>query len=226
MKKTKYLLALLSILSALLANQLLAQTAEEVDQGGSNPAPATTNVAPGMSAPVTEPTTTELKGDYTQLQQYLDKEYLQQNGWESADQETYKMMLKVAGQVSEEQGRFNLTEWQNFPCADLKEIDRLWSQASNGQLGFKAQKNILEQAQGNFYIFYGQIGWFDLLTKSWKVAWNYNPEAREIDYLEGKRPNFTNPPAGHLPAKLAWEGAEGENSVDRRFDKIYTCPGF
>ncbi|NEO29608.1 MAG: GUN4 domain-containing protein [Symploca sp. SIO3C6] len=160
-----------------------------------------------------------LKGDYSQLQKYL-----QQKNWEAADQETFQVMLKVAGLKSEEQGRFNLSEWEKFSCQDFNEIDRLWSEASNGRLGFSTQNRILEESK-NYNLFYEKIGWIQESPpgNSWVVAWNYNPETKKAEYLPQQKPNFENPPDGHLPAKLEWDTPEGGNPQDRRFEAIYKC---
>jgi GUN4-like len=196
-------------------------TTPEATPSPSAPSNATTpEVTPGSG----NTATTELKGDYSLLQTYLQEHKLKE-----ADQETFAVMLKVAGTNSETQGRFDIADWQNFSCPDLKKIDSLWSEASGGKLGFSAQKRVLEQTRRNYYIFYAKIGWFDLLTKVWRLAWKYDPTTKTVNYVEGKSPDFVNPPEGHLPAKLEWVTAEGQEPQDRRFEKMYgtyACPEF
>ncbi len=194
------------------------------------PKPATNpaSIAPqpertGKNPPIeSSPTNSEtLKGDYSKLQSYL-----QNHNWKDADEETYKMMLKVAGPESEKQGYFSKQEWDKFSCSDFKEIDRLWSKASKGQLGFTAQKRIfeavvqeftLEEVRENPNLFYGRIRWRDSTEKfaPKTVEWAGSP----LDYVAGKQPDFTAPPEGHLPAKLTWAPPSG----DLRFDLIKRC---
>lgn len=182
-----------------------------------------TSESPGSETVPSQPATSnpdQLKGDYSQLQTYL-----QQQNWRAADQATFDAMLQAAGTNSQSQGRFQLDEWREFSCTDLKEVDRLWSEASNGKLGFSIQKRILDAVQRNYIVFYTRIGWFDLLTNTWKVAWNYNQDMKKAEY--SAEPLFDTPlqefPEGYLPAKLEWETAGDEAPVDRRFERMDAC---
>ncbi|NEO99224.1 MAG: protein kinase [Symploca sp. SIO2E9] len=159
------------------------------------------------------------RGNYSRLENFL-----KQKKWEEADQETYQVMLTVAGPKSQAQGRFDLVEWAQFSCPDFKEIDRLWSEASSGKLGFSVQNKILEESK-NFIASYAKIGWMEELSVgySWVVAWNYDPETKAVEYYPKYRPNFDNPPDGHLPAKLEWKTLSGQERRDLRFEAIYRC---
>ncbi len=75
---------------------------------------------------------------YTQL-----KALLKEGKWKEADQETLRLMLEVSGQT--ERGFLRSDDLQNFPCQDLRTIDRLWVEASNGHFGFSVQKKIWEK---------------------------------------------------------------------------------
>ncbi|NEP01083.1 MAG: protein kinase [Symploca sp. SIO2E9] len=174
---------------------------------------------PIPESPKPKPNDNPWKGDYSKLQKSL-----QQKDWEAADLETYKVMLKVAGPKSQAQGRFDLTEWAQFSCPALKKIDSLWSEASSGKLGFGVQNRVLEESK-NYTVSYVKIGWMKESPEghSWEVAWNYDPETKVVEYHPGYRPNFDNPPDGHLPAKLEWETPLGEEAQDRRFEAIYRC---
>jgi hypothetical protein len=150
-----------------------------------------------------------LRGNFADLQAYLEQE-----DWRNADHETYKLMLTLAGTQSLRQGYFDLGEWQNFPCDDLSGIDLLWSEASNGELGFSAQRKVFDEAERDPVIFHQKVGWRE--EQQDLVVWLFNPETQQVDYKVGKEPNFSNPPAGHLPAKLDW----GPGESDRRFETI------
>lgn len=143
--------------------------------------------------------------------------YLQRQEWRQADQETYELMLRIAGPKSAQQGRFDRQEWQTFSCEALRTIDQLWSNASSGQLGFRAQKRLFEQEQRRVVAYYQRIQW---LTDNleWRVAWQYNAAEKRSTYLPGKEPQFTQPPEGHLPARLEWV-----EYGERRFQRVYAC---
>ncbi|MGM3309063.1 GUN4 domain-containing protein [Anabaena sp. WFMT] len=72
-------------------------------------------------------------------------EHLAAGNWREADEETAKMMLKVANRES--QGYLSIEDIEKFPCSDLRTIDQLWVQYSDGRFGFSVQKRIYE-AQG------------------------------------------------------------------------------
>ncbi|MEH2024314.1 GUN4 domain-containing protein [Nostoc sp.] len=66
--------------------------------------------------------------------------YLAAGKWKEADEETFKVMLEVAGQ--EKQGYLDLDDIREFPCEDLRIIDKLWVDYSDGHFGFSVQKEI------------------------------------------------------------------------------------
>ncbi|NER29485.1 MAG: hypothetical protein F6J89_18130 [Symploca sp. SIO1C4] len=199
-----------------------------LQEDASIPIPPSDNSTSPIETPtdkVTETKTQEppsaelLRGDYSRLENFL-----KQKKWKEADQETYQVMLKVAGSNSEAQGRFNLAEWQNFPCPDFKEIDRLWSEASNGRLGFSVQNRILDKLR-DYHLLYIRIGWVkeSVSGNNWEVAWYYNQETKTAEYIPQLKLDFDDPLYGQLPAKLEWETPEGGEPLDRRFEAVYRC---
>jgi hypothetical protein len=76
--------------------------------------------------------------DYTKL-----RDLLQANQWKEADRETYLRMLEAVGRKDGDWVRAE--DLQNFPCADLQTIDRLWVKYSNGHFGFSVQKKIWQE---------------------------------------------------------------------------------
>ena len=66
--------------------------------------------------------------------------YLAAGMWKEADEETLKVMLEVMGR--EKQGYLELEDIRQFPCQDLRIIDQLWVNYSNGHFGFSVQKEI------------------------------------------------------------------------------------
>lgn len=240
MNNKRYAFLLFGILGVLFLNPALTQIAQSEPSisapspGGSNldqptQQDPTTPIAPATEQPSqenpnsgqpTQEATPTLKGNYDQL-----KAHLQSRAWRDADAETYQVMLAIAGTESETQGRFATGEWQTFSCPDLMEIDRLWREASDNKLGFSVQKRIFDESFQNPIIFYNRIKWFSVPNRVWLVAWEYKPGVDPaVQYRPEREPDFANPSEGHLPAKLAWEPSEGENSTaDHRFDMMLAC---
>ncbi|MEM1172440.1 MAG: GUN4 domain-containing protein [Cyanobacteria bacterium P01_H01_bin.35] len=84
--------------------------------------------------------------------------------WEEADIETHKVMLKVAGR--EKIRWLDTTSIDNFPCEDLRTIDKLWVKYSNSKFGFSVQKQIYQSLGGTrengkniWYDVVNQVGW-------------------------------------------------------------------
>ncbi|WP_139240842.1 GUN4 domain-containing protein, partial [Geitlerinema sp. PCC 9228] len=124
--------------------------------------------------------------DYTKL-----RDLLANQKWQEADQETAKAMLKVAGRDN----FLRVEDIDNFPCEDLRTIDRLWLKFSNGKFGLSVQKEIYPKLGGTrefdveiWEKFGDTVGWRDNDGR-WK---NY-------DELNWRRPLRGNTPGGHLP---------------------------
>ncbi|WP_082209880.1 GUN4 domain-containing protein [Fischerella sp. PCC 9605] len=73
--------------------------------------------------------------DYTKL-----RDLLAAHNWKEADEETYRVMIQAVGKKDGDW--FTSEELLNFPCTDLRTIDHLWVEYSNGQFGFSVQKEI------------------------------------------------------------------------------------
>lgn len=123
--------------------------------------------------------------NYNRLQ-----ELLKDGRWKEADQETTRMMLKVANR--EENELLSDENIAQFPCTDLRTIDELWIQYSDGQFGFSVQKQIYQDSgaqldgkypgRGIWHQFQDQVGW------------------RGVAY---EQYNFTtSAPPGHLPSLI------------------------
>ena len=121
------------------------------------------------------------------------KDHLANGRWRKADEETFKVMLEVAGQTK--RGYLFPDDIKQFPCEDLRTIDRLWVRFSNGRFGFSVQKKIYIEAgnkpDGKYY------------EKEYKefckiVGWRANN--RWLNYSE--MTFTTSAPRGHLPARV------------------------
>ncbi|HIK06800.1 MAG TPA: GUN4 domain-containing protein [Trichormus sp. M33_DOE_039] len=123
--------------------------------------------------------------DYRRL-----RDLLAAKKWQEADYETYLVMLQVVGR---ERGDYIRTEeLLNFPCTDLRTVDRLWVKYSKGHFGFRVQKEIYLSVggmpDGNYYSgawekFCDRVGW---TVKSRRISY----EDLTFD---------TSSPKGHLP---------------------------
>jgi serine/threonine protein kinase len=84
--------------------------------------------------------------------------------WREADEETTRVMLKVAGR--EKAGWLDDEHIEKFPCEDLRTIDQLWVKYSNGRFGFSVQKRIYQSLGGTreydrevWKAFSDRVGW-------------------------------------------------------------------
>lgn len=77
---------------------------------------------------------------YTEL-----KNLLSERKWKEADSKTAELMLEAARQ--DNQGWLSVESIQKFPIEDLKIIDRLWFDYSDGKYGFRVQTKIWKECQ-------------------------------------------------------------------------------
>ncbi|MEM7716284.1 MAG: GUN4 domain-containing protein [Cyanobacteria bacterium P01_A01_bin.68] len=118
-------------------------------------------------------------------------EYLMHGEWKEADEETFKVMLKVANK--ENQGYLDIEAIDNFPCEDLRIIDRLWVSASNGKFGFSVQKDIYQSLGGKRE--YNKRVWEEFGDRvGWRSVFRWLDYGNITFNLKGER--------GHLPFTL------------------------
>ena len=114
-----------------------------------NPNPA------GEAAPEpdnSQPWSSAVGMDYSKL-----RDLLELGQWQEADRETAAIMLAVSGK--EKEGRLRAEEVKDFPCRDLRAIDRLWVEYSNGRFGFSVQNRIWRNLEKDYEKFGEAIGW-------------------------------------------------------------------
>ncbi|UNU26311.1 serine/threonine-protein kinase [Microcoleus vaginatus] len=166
--------------------------------------------------------------------------------WKEADEETARVMLKVAGR--EKEGWLDEISIEKFPCEDLRTIDQLWVKYSNGRFGFSVQKRIYQSlgrtrkydwedwkrsVQKRIYQSLGRTrkydtedlenDWEDWKTFADRVGWRKNNE-----WLSYNNLTFSEKaPEGHLPGlNLAevWEASVLWNlKVWYLFSRVETC---
>ncbi len=114
--------------------------------------------------------------DYRPLQKLLAAKE-----WQAADQETGRVMLAVAKR--EKEGWLDSESIEKFPREDLRTIDQLWVQYSDGRFGLSVQRKIYHEVGKDYQKFGDRIGW--RVNNNWL---NYD-----------KLTFSTNAPSGHLP---------------------------
>jgi serine/threonine protein kinase len=140
--------------------------------------------------------------DYRKL-----RDYLAQEKWKEADEETKRVMFAVAKR--EKEGWLDDEHIDNFPCEDLRTIDQLWVKYSDGRFSFSVQKRIY---QG----FGGTRGYNSDIWKKFgdKVGWRKGGDwLYYIDITFDKKA-----PEGHLPCLALWrflvDYGEGKKMVE------------
>lgn len=156
--------------------------------------------------------------DYTTLRNLLAA-----GQWREADEETARVMLKVAGREKE---RWLYDEDINkFPCEDLRTIDQLWVKYSKGRFGFSVQKRIWIDCGGQpgdweIYMMYcDRIGW----RKKAKIRFfGWREKVRSVKYYNELTFNL-NAPGGHLPVPLGRSVVDFLCFRDALFSRVETC---
>lgn len=135
--------------------------------------------------------------DYTRL-----RDLLAVKNWEEADQETYRVMIQAVGK--KDGGWFTSNKLLNFPCTDLRTIDRLWVEYSNGHFGFSIQKEIYLSVGGKADGKFNREAWEKFGDRvGWRVG--------EVDknWISYSEVTFnTSSERGHLPCS-AFSGSGG-----------------
>ncbi|MEI6332822.1 MAG: GUN4 domain-containing protein [Pseudanabaena sp. ELA645] len=145
--------------------------------------------------------------------------YLQNQQWYEADQETWKLMLKVTNR--EEEGYLELDNIRNFPCEDLLTLDRLWvdySKKHGYEFGFSVQKQIYVECGGKLdFSFPSSNTWNNFCART---AWK-SDEGKWVDYPDQFFKNNFMTVKGNLPA-CPWM-LEDEWFFRGLFSRIETC---
>ncbi|MDZ8237209.1 MAG: serine/threonine-protein kinase [Nostoc sp. ChiQUE01a] len=150
--------------------------------------------------------------DYTKLRDYLAAE-----NWKDADYETYLVMVQVVG--CKENNWIREEEFLNFPCKDLRTIDRLWVKYSNGRFGLSVQKEIYFSVGGKPDGKYHKEAWEKFGDR---VGWRMN--SNWIYYNEGTFD--TTAPLGHLPRvcpSLIKYTAKGYTKISSLASRLVKC---
>ncbi|WP_414566105.1 MULTISPECIES: GUN4 domain-containing protein [unclassified Anabaena] len=171
----------------------------------------TNSISPREQQGKRNPLESEKGIDYTTLDDLLKAQ-----NWKEADQETYQVMIQAVGKKAGDW--FTPDELLNFPCTDLRTIDRLWEKYSNGHFGLSVQKKIYLDFNGKADGTYYKEAW---LKFGDRVGWRV--ESSWIDY---SLVTFdTSSPTGHLPYFWFGGGVLGfvGSFETTLFSRIETC---
>ncbi len=133
---------------------------------------------------------------YTQLEYSLEKE-----SWIEADEITKNLLLKV---TNVQQKYFSLTDFQKIPCKDIRKIDKLWTDYSKGHFGYSAQIDIWQQVKKRAEV---QDILFDFFVA---LDWGFYNEDHRFVYIDKFKYDLPNPPKGHRPVSVLWDGGSHE----------------
>lgn len=138
--------------------------------------------------------------------------FLASQKWQEADQETYNVMLEVA---NSKKRYLDLEDIQNFSVEELRIIDQLWVDYSNGHFGFSVQKQIWLDCGG-------KIGKYD--KKAYykfcdRVGWRKNDNWLSYSDLTFNT-NVPNVPQGHLPGVFCLDGLSGRKGYSFLLSRV------
>lgn len=130
------------------------------------------------------------KQQVNQLRYEKLESLLKAQDWRGADQETYRLMTQTMGKGVND--FLSPSDLLAFPCWDLRKLDELWVQHSDGEFGFSIQKRIWQEC--------GSPTSYNL--KDWeefgdRVGWR-----KEGSWLNYSDLTLTNP--GELPSCGCW----------------------
>ena len=120
------------------------------------------------------------------------EEYLQNEQWKEANEETNRLMIQAAGK---EEGQWLWSEdLENVSCDDLQIINQLWLSNSQDKFGFSTQKKIYESLGGTMDYDYATLKAF-YESIDWKkgTKWlSYSDLTYSINAIEGHLPTTPN----------------------------------
>lgn len=153
------------------------------------------------------------------------RDLLAAQDWKAADEETARCMCEVMDRQKERWLR--IEEIEQFPCLDLKNIDRLWVTHSNGRFGFSVQKQIWQDC-GSPTTAYDDDWERFVIAVGWRTKGGL---LKKSEWLSYSQLTFAlDAPKGHLPALLggvvfgcSWRFMAGDVVMRCLFSRVQTC---
>jgi hypothetical protein len=147
---------------------------------------------------------------YQTLQQYLAI-----GNWFEADKETIRVIQDIASQPDLEE--LSPDDIRKFPCNELRVIDQLWFNSSNGRFGFSVQLRIYQELGGTLDT---TIEKNQPLVEQWgdRLGWRENGRWRRCDELDYS----LNAPVGGHPSRW-WNSPYGSKMTNFFLGRLLTC---
>ncbi len=138
--------------------------------------------------------------------------------WKEANKETKRVVLAAINY------HWPMNTITNIPCEDLRIIDQLWVEYSNGRFGFSVQKRIYESVYENICERWGK-------TKKYGVR-SFNEFGDRVGWRKKEQWNYYSylvynlwAPVGHLPSYdiVFLEGEFWESRLMEVAESIFCC---
>lgn len=123
---------------------------------------------------------------------------LEEQDWRAADEETARILWKLADRQKERALREE--DFEKISCADLRHIDELWQKNSTNHFGFGVQKRIWQSEAING----------DLTKFSTRVGWGFLSDGKFAFQIMGEKPFDLSDPPGKLPWTTTYVGGNSE----------------
>ncbi|KAL3634355.1 Tetrapyrrole-binding protein, chloroplastic [Castilleja foliolosa] len=178
--------------------KLTPTTTHSLTQSSSISATPTTNPSQTIT---TNPQNDDVSFDL--LQQLLSAQNFRQ-----ADEETRRLLIALSGDAAVKRGYVFFSEVQFIKSDDLKAIDSLWRQHSDGKYGYSVQRRIWKKVNSDFTKFFIKVGWMKKLESCEVEQYNYRAFPGEFIWeLDDGTPE------GHLPLTNALRGTQLLTSI-------------
>ncbi|GJN28129.1 hypothetical protein PR202_gb16214 [Eleusine coracana subsp. coracana] len=122
--------------------------------------------------------------------------------YRQADETTRALLIELAGESARRRGYVFFSEVQFISVEDLRAIDELWREHSNGKFGYSVQKRLWEKVQHDFTRFFIKVGWMKKLDTEIE---QYNYRAFPDEFVWEMKDDT---PEGHLPLTNALRGTQ------------------
>lgn len=157
--------------------------------------------------------TTSIPAGTSSLSFDLLEQHLASQDFRQADEETRRLLIVLAGEAAVKRGYVFFSEVQFISELDLRAMDELWLQHSDGRYGYSVQKRIWEKSRRDFTKFFVKVGWMKKLdTEVEQYSYRAFPDEFYWE-MDDKTPE------GHLPLTNALRGTQLLN-------RILTHPAF
>lgn len=192
--------------SSSISFRLHPNTSRSVTTTSTTNSSAPTPVAPAASAEEAEDSSPAPSLDLLGRQ-------LAAGDYRQADETTRALIIDLAGESARRRGYVFFSEVQFISAEDLRAIDELWKEHSNGKFGYSVQRRLWEKSRRDFTRFFIRVGWMKKLDTEVE---QYNYRAFPDEFMWEMKDDT---PEGHLPLTNALRGT-------RLLGNILTHPAF